>query len=422
MSTYKAIADDYYINGLNNSAIFEKHCLQRQKQNINQERVYEHLPAYKHSTVSCTHCGGEIESSYLSKSSNLATNTLDIKTVGKEIEEIALVRIDNREGRRFNLRNRGKAFLVDGGHKVSIPGCVLCGHRLQEQCQCNACIAFLNSRITRAAALTLKELTEIEPLKPIELTATELLSLFKQLSTFMENVTRLNSKTAFAMLEFEEKTTLMMLGLASPSVDSIRSAVTMVSRKEYFIDWDSIDYEVIKNVDLTGSLSKLKIKARNLIRTDIGAISVLDLWESLAESEAIGVLQHYCDVHDICCTPGEQTRTAIKRSLTRYGLALTARYIYNAVWNARKYSSEKGFDRHRAFTFIYGNLNFWIEDPRAREYSAPPFSRTEQVLSEPSNVSIFAQYFMEPNSVNYFTDPVSLASYRCYGTTPVDLP
>jgi len=134
------------------------------------------------------------------------------------------------------------------------------------------------------------------------------------------------------------------------------------------------------------------------------------MWESLAQKEATSVLEHYCGVHDVHCTPGEQIIAAVKRSLNRYGLAQTARYICNAVRRAANYASENGHNRYRAFTFIYGNLNFWIDDPRARTYNAPPFNRTEYLLSEPKSVTTFSRFFLERNGISYFSHPISMRS------------
>ncbi len=202
----------------------------------------------------------------------------------------------------------------------------------------------------------------------------------------------------------------MFLGFATPIADSVLPAIKMVSMNEYVVDYDKIQFIVQSTDELTESLTKLKLLALNQVHDELRVINVLEAWETFTLKEAVGVLEHYCYVHDIQCTPGDNTISAIKLSLKRYGLAQTARYIYHAVWNARKYSSENNFNRFRAFTFIYGSLNFWIEDPRARTYNAPPFTRKEDTLSEPEDVAIFSRFFLEQNDISYFTDPVSIMS------------
>ncbi len=225
----------------------------------------------------------------------------------------------------------------------------------------------------------------------------------------MDDSIRYDYLTALKHLNFEEKADLMYMGFVTLVADSVLPAINMVSVNEYSVNYERIKFEV-QNVDeLTKSLTKLKLVALNQIRDELRVINVLEVWETFTLKEAISVLEHYCDVHDIHCTPGENTVSAIKRSLNRYGLAQTAKYIYQAVWRARKYATENNLNKFRAFNLIYGSLNFWIEDPRARTYNAPPFSRSENILSEPEEVSVFSRYFLEQNDINYFTDPVSIA-------------
>jgi len=123
--------------------------------------------------------------------------------------------------------------------------------------------------------------------------------------------------------------------------------------------------------------------------------------------EAVKVLHHYCALHSIVCRPGTKTENSIKKSLRLYGLALTARYIHNAVWFSRKQSNEAGYNNHRAFSQVYGNLNFWIDDPRARTYTAHPFIRKDGFFSESDTVALFSKFFLEPHNLNYLNSPIT---------------
>jgi hypothetical protein len=410
MSTTKAIADDYYINRLSNAKIFENHGLERLKSVISQERIFERLPAYVFKEYQCCHCGGEMVSTYVSKSATLASEPLSTEVVSKAVQSNTLVRLEAKPNRRSWWQKDGTAYRVDGGHRVSAPGCALCGHQLAGKCECSQCVDLKNKRASEAAQLLYKELVRHEPDAIGELTCNGMLPLFKELSSLVADAARTDPSTAFGALDFKKKATLMLMGVGTPTAGSLLSAIQMVSINEYSVAWHKIRYRVQSTETLVQSVDKLKLAALNLVRSDLGAINVLGAWEVFALEEAVSVLEHYCDVHDINCFGGEHMITSIKRSLNLYGLAQTARYINNAVWNSRKYSSEQGVDRNTAYKFIYGNLNFWIDDSRARTYNAPPFRRAENVLCEPEDVSTFATLFLEQNGISYFTDPISMDS------------
>ena len=413
MSSIKDIADDYYIKRLNNAEIFEKHKLNRTKSHISQERVYEHLSVYKHKALRCPYCNMEMESMYVGKNTGLVTDVMSVSGVlnNKDIQKKELVRVEEVHRRRGYRWSKPRInYIVDGGHRVSIPSCSLCDHQLGDKCKCDSCVELRNKRASKASSLVLNELASFEVVDLDELPFNALLKLLVQLSGFIDDSIRYDYLSALKFLNFEQKINLMFLGYATPIADSVLPAVKMVSMNEYSVDFDSIEFIVQSADELTESLTKLKFLALNQVRDDLRVINVLEAWETFTLKEAVGVLEHYCEVHNIHCTPGENTISAIKLSLKRYGLAQTSRYIYHSVWNARRYSSENGFNKFRAFTFIYGNLNFWIDDPRARTYKAPPFSRRENTLSEPDEVAIFSRFFLEQNEINYFTDPVSMAS------------
>jgi len=408
-STTKAIADDYYINRFTNAEIFEKHGLERRKPNIVQERVFEHLPQYLHSGLQCEHCGGAMESSYLGKNAELAEEEL-LASDTKELQNIELVRVEGGTNKRSWWNRAGSAYLVEAGYRVSVPTCVRCEHELKSQCHCDSCASLKGQNSVRAATIVYTELASLEKIITEELSCGHMLSLLKQLSELINDTSSADSLAVFERLNFESKGVLMLLNVAEVSVESVLPAIRMVSRTEYSTDWESIVFTVNNEDELAHTLSDLKLSALNLSSSQNGALDVLEMWESLAKEEALSVLEHYCGAHDVHCNPGEQTIAAVKRSLNRYGLAQTARYICNAVRRAASYAAENGHNRYRAFSFIYGNLNFWIDDPRARTYNAPPFNRTEYLLSEPKSVSAFSRFFLERNAISYFSDPISMRS------------
>jgi hypothetical protein len=410
MHNYKAIADDYYINGLNNKAIFEKYGLERTKSTIGQERVYEHFPVYRYTGVSCAHCGGELTCSYVSKGGIVPAKRICEESTCIELEDTGLVLVEDWQVGGSLRNNSGAAYRVDGGHRVSVPSCILCGHELRERCTCVACTELKNSRVDRAAELAYKGFVDIELLAVEDLNVYEMLVVFRHVSEFTDKTNTSDPLSVFDKLDFNLKLMLVRLSLASPIQESVVSAVKMISTCKYSVACSDIGFKLNSDDDLVQFLADLKVSAIDRARNKVGAIGVLELWEFFAEDEAFGVLEHYCGVHNIYCVSDEKIRAVIIRSLSRYGLALTARYIYSAVWNARKYASEKGYDRYRAFSLIYRNMNFWIEDPRAREYNAPPLIRSEQVLIEPKKVTIFSRLFMEQIGVSYFSDPVAFDS------------
>lgn len=409
MSTTKAIADDYYINRFSNAEIFVKHGLERRKLSFMQERVFEHLPSYKHRELNCEYCNGEMESSFLGKNAGLAQEDFSVPSDSKELDQLVLTEVnDNYE--RSSWRRDGVAYEVEGDYRVTTPLCATCGHQLNKACTCESCVTLKAQRAIEAAEVTYNKLISIEKITIDELSCGQMLPLFINLSGLIASLAHSNFSAAFEELDFEQKVTLMLIGGAVPIKASVFPATRMLTRTEYSVAWDSISFEFQGGDQINQILTQLKLKALNQSNTQSGALNVLEIWESLAQEEALSVLEYYCHAHDINYSPGAQTIEAIKRSLNRYGLALTARYIYHSVWRARKYASENNFNRFRAFSFIYGNLNFWIEDPRARTYKADPFRRTEKLLAESDTVAVFSSFFLERNGISYFTDSISMVS------------
>ena len=407
MCTTKEIADDYYLNGLNNAAIFEKYKLERKKANITKERVFHHLPVYKHKNLRCMYCDSAMISTYVSKSAKFASDNLSDEEGGKVPKTEALIRVEPKQKMISLWYREGTAYSVDGGHRISAPICEACSHELTDNCKCSHCLNIKELKASEAADVLMEEfrlkLVGIEELSP-----SRLLGALESLSTLMDKPTR--QASSINGLNLEQKESLITLGVTSPIPESILSAVKMVSKNEYYVKWSLIKFK-FKSFDiLIETITKLKFAALSQIRNDLGVMEILELWENLAHQEAVGVLEYYCDVHDIYYQHEDKIHSAIRRSLKRYGLAQTARYIYNAVWNARKYSSEQSYNKYRAFTFIYGNLNFWVEDERAQAYNAQPFVRTDKLLSEPASASVFSRFFLEPHGINYFSDTVSIDS------------
>ncbi len=408
-ATTKSIADDYYINGLTNAKIFEKHGLERRKSNIVQERVFEHMPPYLHPTLRCEYCGEKMESFYLGKNVKLADEDLLIRG-SKELQNIDLVRVEDSQVKRSWRDRAGSAYLVETNYRVSSPVCTGCGHQLKSTCGCDSCDSAKNENSIRAAAIAYAELAALEKIDIDDLSCSQMLPIFQQLSDLIDKAVYTNSQATFEDLNFEPKVTLILLNVAEVSWESVLPAIRMISKTKYTIEWEKIIFKIRDSNELVDVISNLKLRALDSINSQTGSLDTLEVWESLAQEEALNVLEHYCRAHDIHCSPSDQTIAAIKRSLNRYGLAQTARYVCKAVRRAASYASENNYNRYRAFTLIYGNLNFWIDDPRARNYNAPPFNRTENLLSEPISVSVFSRFFLERNEISYFSDPISMRS------------
>jgi len=185
-STTKAIADDYYINRFTNAEIFEKHGLERRKPNIAQERVFEHLPAYLHSGFQCEHCGGAMESSYLGKNAELAEEELLVSDT-KELQNVELVRVEGSTATRSWWNRAGSAYLVEAGYRVSVPICVKCGHELKSKCNCDSCASLKDQNSVKAATIVYAELASLEKIIAEELSCGHMLSLFRQLSEFIDD-------------------------------------------------------------------------------------------------------------------------------------------------------------------------------------------------------------------------------------------
>lgn len=410
MNVTKAIANDYYCQGLTNSEIFEKYDLERKKSHISQERIFEHLSPYIHEELECFHCGAKMESKYVGKSRSVSSYNLSEQINGKGMQVGELVMIEAYDFGIMNGFDSDKAYLDMDGYKISSPYCPSCGHQLGNACECDSCEALSKERASEAADIIVNDLSKLEPINIDELTCREVYALLKNLKERIDEVSLAGKLINFKSLDFESKLPLMLIGLAELKSESAIKAIKMASINKYYVEWSALEFSVKTNEEVAQIFARLKLIALSQVRKDLGALNVIEIWESLAFNEALNVLEYYCEVYDIHYTEDDIIISEIKRSLTKYGLAQTARYIYNAVKRARNYATESGQSRYRAFTFIYRNLNFWVEDPRARTYHAPPFNRSEHVLAEPKDVEIFSRFFLEKNGICYFSDPLIMAS------------
>ena len=171
---------------------------------------------------------------------------------------------------------------------------------------------------------------------------------------------------------------------------------------------DRVRFEPKSPTAVSDCVRDLKDRARGMYLKAATKTELVELWQSLALDESLNLLKHYCGVHGLYYRPGEKTTNAIKKSLRTYGLALTARYIYSSVWFSKKQANEAGYSDLRAFNQVYGNLSFWVDDPRARTYTAHPFTRKDGVFSEPPIVSVFSEFFLEPHGINYLSSAVAI--------------
>lgn len=258
MSDTKAIADDYYINRLSNAKIFEKHGLDRQKAHISQERVFERLPVYRHKELQCCHCSSEMVSKYVSKTTIPLIDELSNELCNKDLQISSLVRVETGQKIESRWSRHKVAYAVNGGHRVSLPICTLCGHQIGDKCECFSCIEIKNNRASEAAEVILSELESLEPIHLDRLTYRRLLSLFKQLPEFINNVISPDFLPPLGYLNFEQKATLMALNLAALTADSVLPAIKMVSINEYYVDWNKIQFTIKSADNSIHFLTKLK--------------------------------------------------------------------------------------------------------------------------------------------------------------------
>lgn len=412
MKNWRAVATDYYVERLTNELIFEKYSLIRKRANITQERIYEHLPSYEFTDVDCERCGGILSSTFVGKNASLSQKKFKELIAGtNQLKKIEHSEIPSSNRLKDNS-GRG-ALLVEDSYRVSYPICKQCGHTLKALCNCNGCIKQKEGNAQKASIHVYESYNKQEK---INLESLQCLDLMILIDCFSESESLLQSRfrqnEIQNNLSVDQHLSFFLLGATTLEKDSVIDSIIMETVNSYRVDIKLLRFTLISHDSIQRVLLKLKALTKTCLLDEIKQSSVIELWHQFALREAQDVLMHYCKVHEIAYRPGDKTNQAIRRSLSKFGLAQTARYIYNSVWYSRKQANESGYNNYRAFNQIYGNLNFWIDDPRARTYTAYPFVRKDGVLNESQEVAIFNRSFLEPHGVDYFIDPISTERFN----------
>ena len=96
--------------------------------------------------------------------------------------------------------------------------------------------------------------------------------------------------------------------------------------------------------------------------------------------------------------------------MSKYGLAKTATYIRIASNRASVFGKRNGCSGKQTFNCIYGNICFWVDNEKAREYTTYPINRGDNGLSESEKGMIFYHSFLSIHSVDFFSDPINTKS------------
>jgi len=372
-----------------------------------QQSLYKCFPAYVHTNLMCEYCSHILESEFLNKNEK-ATQfefIFDIQT--KELSE---VKHRYQLLTHYNtpwLISHSEVMKTDEGYLVGVPTCQKCGHKPIRNCSCINCVEQMRSKKEVVADMLAADLQissePISDLKQLNTKGTYLM-LYAMTYCLAENSEHLN----LSIFNEEERAILIERKLFIPVATSIINTVDMLSPFEYTRNDSQLLYQYngLSNDSPSVVAQSLKKLAINKFLEPDSQFDVIELWSELALLEALRCLQHYCEVYKLAYNPGQKTMSCIKRSLTRYGLAQTARYIYTAVKQSHTYGLEQGYDRKRTFNLIYGKLNFLIDDERVRTWNLKPFNRSNSVLSEPQETIIFSHSFLEPHGIDFLTCPI----------------
>jgi len=308
----------------------------------------------------------------------------------------------------YGFQSYGNAYMTKEGYRISTPECPSCGHQQSVDCDCSECHQMRVVNSIRAAEVLYTKLESREKLTITDLTCFDTLLFLGNLTSDSNSITsNLTRQRSLDTNNLNRDMALFLLDALQIDRAHLPAGVKMTSINTYVSMPDRIHFKPKHKTAVSSCIRELKNRARDMYTDEVSKIDLIEVWQNLALDESFNILEHYCEVHGLYYRPGEKTTNAIKKSLRKYGLALTARYIYNAVWYSKKQANESGYGNLRAFNQIYGNLVFWIDDPRARTYTAYPFTRKDGVFSEPPSVSVFSEFFLEPNGIDYLNTAIA---------------
>lgn len=370
--------------------------------------LYRLFPLYHYSDVQCEACGGGVVARFINRTNRTSGQSLYFDLYQRTPERNQPPVHFYRQP-RYRIESCGSARTTPEGYLVSTPYCSECDHQPLPTCECETCLKMRNrNRQLAAEKIASQTLEQIPPAKELDsLTVSE---IFFTLFALSINSNQCGNYIFLDDLEPEELRRILQTGLFVTDVDMVADSIRMVSIYEFHIETE-LPYRLAKDLSqdvLTQSLKELA--GQSVLNADRN-MEIRDLWAYLALDEALGVLNHYLNVFNLRGHAGDQTISAIRKGLRKYGLAQTARFIYNAVKRAHVRGLEQGYTPGRAFSLVCGNINFWLDDFRARAYNAPPFFRKEPVLGEPLKVTVFAHSFLELHGIDYFTDCIAAEAF-----------
>lgn len=405
MENWNNVFFDYYVNKLNSSKMIERYPF------LSSDKIYHGFPKYIHDSICCEFCHSKMESKFVSKSASLSGAEFIENVTALEVLEFSEASVhyqSNYDG--FRLASNGKAIKTKEGYLIDFP-CCSCGHSPAKNCDCEACIEVKKVNKYSALRLLSKEfMADIENVKSIRaMTAKEIFNVLCAI-TYYQN------KDFISIYEMNDasKKSLLSSGFFYVDEISLEGALHMRSVCEYIVDRRKLKFlfKCSECQDLDEAVVLLKKTIyKNISDVDF-KVDILDLWRELALAEAQDVLAHYSGLYGFKYDPTEQILSAITRSLSRYGLALTARYIYNSVkYNDHK-GKERGLNRKHSFNLIGSSMSYWVDNPESKKYESKPFHRGHDVLIEPKSVIVFSHSFLETQGINYFSDPISMQTIQ----------
>lgn len=372
--------------------------------------IYKAFPSYTHADIKCEYCDDmPMESVFLNKTTSKATPNFIQRMADEPIEPVAKRYARYAITGQRRLGSGIKAMVTNEGYCVSLPVCPKCGHSPHKACSCSHCKDLTEQNKQRVVKHLIDVFNNSDVVNMPELASLDCESIFLALYVLTYGLSEENEAISLSNLSPEDRDTVLAKGIFRLNHSAIDEAVEMISVCEFDYDEKRIPYQLNHNhLQPSEALKELKRIARTCALTPDSFTDILEVWAKLALEEALSVMRHYCEVYGLPYRPGEKTVSAVQKSLNRYGLAQTACYIYHAVKRAQNKGKEERKTGRESFNKIYGFLCFWLDDPRARDYNAPPFNRGTTVLPEPRTAIVFSHTFLEWYGVNYFSTPINM--------------
>ncbi len=400
---WSPILNAYYREKCSNKHLVETFGIQ------NVSPIHKQFPEHIHESLKCEYCNVSLKSAFLNKTAKRSHEELvfDIRVKPPYRSKPVLYR-----NSYFNnyLLHSGSAYQTEEGYLVTLPVCSDCGHSPVLSCDCEGCKSLKEFNTFLVAGELKERYEEYTDVPAPNFESLSCRQIYKAI--FALRYCSLTHNTFKLPFESDEKTEIIKSGLFILDEDSIKQAVSMKSVIEYELNEEFIPFAINANLTAEECLNKLKVKAAMALDNSEKYLEILDLWSEIALAEALGVLKQCCEEYKLPYKPGEQTVSVIKKSLSKYGLAQTARYIFNSVRYANDTGTRKSLSKNHTFNLICGNMNFWVDADRARDFKAPPFFRGSTYLCEPESAIAFSHSFLELHGIDYFKDPIRIAAKK----------